>query len=294
MIRAEALQALVHKHFAGTELIASEVLTGGVAAEVSMLEVRMPDGRARTITLREHGPTYPGLPLEIEFELLKSLTDAGIQVPRPLAKDDSRSNLENPILLLEFVEGTTSTSALEPPAYIRAMAEQLAAIHATPTEALPRLPARMDPVPELLEWLTDDSDYATYRATIGKLQSTAFAGTPALLHGDFWPMNVIWNERAIAAVIDWEDAALGDPLSDVACTALELRYVFGKPGEEQFLEAYSQHAPIDHSRLALWQVYVAVAGCRSMGEWGLAPEREASMRQIASEVIEEAAAIIRA
>jgi aminoglycoside phosphotransferase (APT) family kinase protein len=37
-----------------------------------------------------------------------------------------------------------------------------------------------------------------------------------LLHGDFWPGNALWRDGALVAILDWEDAAIGDPLADVA------------------------------------------------------------------------------
>ena len=54
------------------------------------------------------------------------------------------------------------------------------------------------------------------------------------MHGDFWPENVVWNGAAIAGIIDWEDAAVGDPLSDVATARVELRYKFGAPSMQRF------------------------------------------------------------
>ena len=104
----------------------------------------------------------------------------------------------------------------------------------------------------------------------------------------------MWRDERIAAVIDWEDAAIGDPLSDVACAQLELRYVFGPWGARRFAQAYAQHAEIDPVRLAWWQAYVAAAGARSMGDWGLDADRIATMRAIAKETIREAADVFAA
>jgi aminoglycoside phosphotransferase (APT) family kinase protein len=36
----------------------------------------------------------------------------------------------------------------------------------------------------------------------------------SLLHGDYWPDNTLWRDGRLVCVIDWEDAALGDPLAD--------------------------------------------------------------------------------
>lgn len=95
------------------------------------------------------------------------------------------------------------------------------------------------------------------------------------------------NNR-IAAVLDWEDAAIGDPTSDVACTCLELRYLYGEAGMDLFRKAYSRHETIEEDRLSLWLIYVAAAAQNFMGEWNLDPSREAHMRQTALKTINDA------
>ena len=97
---------------------------------------------------------------------------------------------------------------------------------------------------------------------------------------------------AVAAILDWEDAAFGDPLSDVACCRVELRYKFGKASMQRFTEAYARDRVVDRERLALWQVYVAAAAQRFMGKWGLAPALEAHMRTEALASIREAGAAL--
>src|SRR5262249_24371676 len=47
----------------------------------------------------------------------------------------------------------------------------------------------------------------------------------ALCHGDYHPDNVLLSARG-PLVIDWENAALGDPLADVARTLLLFRTSF--------------------------------------------------------------------
>jgi hypothetical protein len=58
---------------------------------------------------------------------------------------------------------------------------------------------------------------------------------------------------------------------------------------EHFTQAYAGHRPVNRPRLALWQVYVAAAAQRFMGEWGLPPAREAHMRREALASLREAA-----
>jgi aminoglycoside phosphotransferase (APT) family kinase protein len=37
-----------------------------------------------------------------------------------------------------------------------------------------------------------------------------------VLHGDYWPGNVLWRDGRLVGVIGWEEAAFGDPLADLA------------------------------------------------------------------------------
>ena len=55
-----------------------------------------------------------------------------------------------------------------------------------------------------------------------------------LLHGDFWPGDVLWQAGRLTAVLDWEDAQVGDPLADVGNTRLEFLWAFGREAMQQF------------------------------------------------------------
>lgn len=275
----------------GARVIASAPLKGGVSADVTRLDLALADGSPLRCVLREHGARHSGHPPETEFRLLEALHAFGLPVARPLGYGEAG---DRPWVLSEYTEGSTAISASQAEARIDAMAWQLAVIHSAPTRALPALPERRDPQPDLLTFLPDTTEWSRLRKTIARLGPQPMAGEACLLHGDYWPANIVWNDERIAAVIDWEDAALGDPLSDVACAQLELRYVFGPWGAGRFAEAYAKHAPIDPVRLAWWQAYVAAAGTRSMSEWGLDPDRLATMRAIALESICEAARIFAA
>lgn len=195
---------------------------------------------------------------------------------------------------VDLPDGTTAIPAGQEGERIDVMAGALAEIHDLSTSDLPPLPARSDPLPEVFDYLSNAPEWEDLRAHLASLTDTGYADPPRLLHGDFWPENLLWQNQTIVAILDWEDAALGDPLSDVACGRLELRYRFGREGMERFADAYAGHRTVDHERLALWQVYVAAAAQRFMGDWGLPPAREAQMRRVALASIREAAAMLMA
>lgn len=263
-------------------------LTGGVSADVHRLDIRLADGSPYRAVLRVHGETHCGHSAHLEFQLLEALVRSGLPVPRPLGFAENSERLGHPYVLIDFVEGSSEIKAQDLATCIGRMAEMLVAVHRTRTADLPSLPLRIDPIPELFEFLKGDNDWSDLRAKLTKLDDTAYTGTPVLLHGDFWPENLIWSDGRIAAILDWEDAAVGDPLSDVACTCLELRYLVGDKGMSEFKNAYAKHGRIDQARLSLWLLYVAAAALKHMGDWGLAPSREANMRREAIETLRQA------
>ncbi len=288
----DAYAGIVARLFPGAALEAVNRLAGGVSADVHRLDLRLAGGRTTSLVLRAHGASHAGHSAELEYELLQALHRGGVPVPEPLLVDASGSLLSEPFLVMAFVEGTSTVPVGQEGRYLDGMADVLAKIHALPTDDLPPLPARNDPLPEVLDFLPEGPEWGELRAHLRSMADTEYTGSPRLLHGDFWPENLLWRNGAVAAILDWEDAALGDPLSDVACCRVELRYRFGRASMERFTRAYAKHRAADDRRLALWQVYVAAAAQRFMGNWGLPPAREAHMRAEALASIREAGALL--
>lgn len=284
-----ALLSIVEAHFPGASLRSATPLAGGVSADVRKLEIEQSDGRVARLVLRIHGATHNGHPAALEFETLRALSQMGVPVPRPLAYDDTGRIIAHPYLLLDFVDGAAQIPVDAIDVGIATAAEVLATIHRVPMTPLPTLPLRIDPMPELLAYLMADPDWASLRLHLLRRNPVAFGANPVLLHGDFWPGNWVWQGRQLAGVLDWEDAAIGDPLSDVACTWLELRYLYGSGGADLFVQTYARHGVLDGERLALWQLYVAAAALHHMGHWGLEAGREAAMRATARLSIAEVA-----
>ena len=94
----------------------------------------------------------------------------------------------------------------------------------------------------------------------------------SLCHGDFHPGNVMLANAA-PLVIDWSDAAAGDPIGDVARTCVLMQHA-AVPGtgaathrldavrdriEATYRAAYARWRPIDGTVLATWQAVIAAA-----------------------------------
>jgi len=268
----------------GAALVRRWPLRGGASAHVEALELARGGGDVRTVVVRRHGAAHwKALPSDVtvtEFQLLEALSAAGLAVPTPIFLETRTDILGAAFFVMEYVDGRPDLSASELPNALAQMAEYLHRVHTLRVDVM--LPAREDPIDGALSFLEHADPVSVALRT---LRATPHDSVRALVHGDFWPGNVLWKDGKLVAVVDWEDAALGDPVSDLAGCRLELLWKYGADAAEAFTSEYLSRARIDTTRLPLWELYAASAAAASMSQWGLPPEREADMRAKAEAVI---------
>lgn len=295
MVDEDPLIAVARRVVSDSQLRRHWVLTGGVSASMVALEVETPDGQLRRLVVREHGAAqWKPLAQDVtaaEYALLLALRRLAMPVPEAYLFDDSGALLARPYLVMEFIEGTTEVEEAARPEAMRQMAAFLARLHTIEVEGagLPALPEREDPREGALEYLPADARGDELRKILQRM--TTVDPPPSrrsLLHGDFWPGNVLWRDGQIAAVLDWEDAAFGDPLSDVAACRVELLCRYDDTAMETFTEHYLALMDVDTTGLPLWELYVSSAALATMSDWGLEPEDEANRRQKTLEFMERA------
>jgi aminoglycoside phosphotransferase (APT) family kinase protein len=275
------LHAVIERLAPGARVTECRALAGGVSAEVTAVTFTRPDGGEDCVVARRHreiaGKADRGARAAREHALLTALHARGLPVP------GSRLFVAPDTLVIDFIAGD---SAL-PAGAAAHLAAVLAAIHATPVAGLPELPTRDDPLPELRTWLPGlpalEDHAAGEAATALRMDEPPAQGglslsdrrgpraARSLLHGDFWPGNVLWQSGEPVAVLDWEDAAIGDPLSDLACARVELACSAGPALAEKFTREYCRLTGCDLGRLPIWDLYVATAALQYMDHWGLEP-----------------------
>jgi len=292
-LKDDPFAILIERAIPGASLQHRWSLKGGVSAHLEALEFTLPNGETRRVVVRRHGAAG-WKPLEddvttTEFALLKALDRAGIPVPQPLFLDVSASILPSPYLIMAFVEGTTTVEVRDLTGALRQMADFLCHLHSLelPSLKLPTLPALEDPVLGALKYLPGTVDIQPLRDLLSNV--TPKPGRDALLHGDFWPENVLWKDNLLAAVLDWEDASIGNPLSDLAACRVELLCHYDEEAMTVFTHHYLNSKLIDTSDLPLWEVYVAAAAVATMADWGLPTNVETRRRERTIGFLERAA-----
>lgn len=282
----------------GGRLVGARRLLGGVSADVYRLDIATAVGTRRRVVYRRHrSPCFKQQAHSVtakEYGLLAALHREGFAVPEPYLCVDSDA-VAAPFMLIEWIDGTTDVAAAELPHALDQMAQFLVRLHSLDPQSL-RLPDL-----ETLENPLTSMDIYLPPTTAGEQVRSALAsGTLApdpnpavLLHGDYWPGNVMWDRTRLVAVIDWEDARLGDPLADVATARVELLCRFGPDAMAQFTTRYlatAAHtiATLRLDSLLVWDLYVSASALSTMGDWGLDPADEARRRRLTEGFFERA------
>lgn len=258
-------------------------LKGGVSAQVTAIELVDGAGRQQRLIVRQHGlhdrqrnPTLA----TAEFRLLQVLQQAQVAAPKPYYVDQAAAIFPTPALVVEYVDGTTEFAPADLSDFLTQAATQLAQIHqikATQLELvqLSLLGKGFGARPPVLDNTLDE---AQIRDRLEAGWPLAQLNQTTLLHGDFWPGNLLWRAGRLVAVIDWEDAALGDPLADLANSRLELLWAFGEEAMQHFTAAYRARNRLDFTNLPYWDLCAALRPAGKLGAWGLAADTEATMR----------------
>jgi aminoglycoside phosphotransferase (APT) family kinase protein len=249
-------------------------LLGGASAQVHGIDIERPDGGGRLV-LRQYGlanlAADPHVALA-EYRLLELLHRAGLPVPRPYRADESGAILPGPWLLTEHIDGQTCTDAAALAAFADSgagftglLAQALADLHGTGLRAadVPFLPDAGTLVSRRLATAPARSDDAlsepAVRAALAARWPPPRVNRPVILHGDYWPGNVLWRDGLLAGIIDWEDAMFGDPLADLAVARQELWWFFGPDSARAFTGQYLTLRPdVDTGALPVWDLWAAL------------------------------------
>ncbi|KPV49876.1 hypothetical protein SE17_30150 [Kouleothrix aurantiaca] len=247
------------------KLLRAWALDGGISARMTALEIALPAGESMRAVVRQPGAAALARnprAAHDEYALLGLLQAHGVAAPRPLLLDDSGASFPDPFLAIEYIDGAMDFALANPADAARQLATQLASINqinaAVPGLAfLPAPPAECGP--------PANAALPTAHIRAALVAAPPPPAAPALLHGDFWPGNVLWRGGRLAAVIDWEDAALGDPLRDLAISRLDLAWIYGRDAMHAFTAHYQAQAPLGASRLARWDLIAALRLARLVG-----------------------------
>lgn len=192
-------------------------LTGGLASRSFLVTT----SRGRyVVRLGTDYDTLLAIDRCVETRVQRLAAGAGV-APRVVDAD-----IASGLLITEYVDGRGWTAAdFADPRQIDRLGAQLAALQAIDTRSTPAL-ARLDPVAlargyvrRIVAAAPEEQRHLAPLLTAAERRwrdSGAFARSPVLAHSDLHSSNLVDGGTRLW-LIDWEYAALADPLHDVAC-----------------------------------------------------------------------------
>jgi len=177
--------------------------------------------------------------LEYETSISPVIVEAsrgtGVNVPDlKCVEPEAATQFPYPIGLYKYLSGTSSEQKdweeIDWNALVTRLGKFLTRIHSIPVNKFPNLEIPMQQelfflqwlryVKEIYEYINSLSDQGFKKCSEWLLHSAnppePYSGQPKLIHNDFNPEHIIFapGETNMTAVIDWEDAMFGDPVSD--------------------------------------------------------------------------------
>jgi aminoglycoside phosphotransferase (APT) family kinase protein len=286
----------------GARLAGLAPLHGGVSATITAVEIINLDGSHERLVVRQHGDHDRALTENValvEYRLLQALAEAGYPAPAPVLVDPDARFFPAPVVVVGYIDGAPDLTLAHVPDSARHMAEALARLHAMalPERERAALPAVRDTLHRRLFDMPGNRAMAPGERRVREAMIRAWPEIPerpaVLLHGDFWPGNLLWRGGRLVGVIDWEDAATGDPLFDLAAARLELHWARGSDAVDALTRHYFAHAGMDEpADLPFWDLSAALDPILNLHTWGHPPDTEAIMRRKLVGFIDDAIARI--
>jgi len=259
-------------------------LKGGVSAQATALEMAGADGQVRKLIVRRHGEIDLNRNPQIasdEFKLLRFLHSQGLAVPEPYYVDRSGEIFPSPYLVIQYIAGETQFAPTDLTGYIRQFTANLAAIHGIDHSKagflfLPRQEQAIAARLRHRQAVAGEQVEDRVLEALEPVWPLPRRNRPVLLHGDYWPGNLLWRDEKLVGILDWEDAALGDPLADVANSRLEILWAFGGEAMPEFTGIFQSMSHVDSTDLPYWDL---AATLRPAGKFtGWAADAEAAQR----------------
>lgn len=256
-----------------------QLLSGGAIQQNWDLTVEIdggPHAGVRHWVLRTDAPATvaASLPREREYAIIRFAHARGLGAPRPLFLCNDASVIGQPFFVMEKLPGVAAGHKvvrldLNRRALAQELAQAAARIHAIrpPVAELPFLKTYLarDVIQACRDYLdTLDEPHPVLEWGLRWCERRVPAGEETtFVHRDFRTGNYLVHEGKLAGLLDWEFAALGNPLEDIGwicakcwCFRHEHHIVGGVADLDDFIPAYEAASgrKVPPEALRYWQV----------------------------------------
>ena len=258
----------------GGQVVRVRPLHGGVSSSVHVVHLVTDSGQRQAVIVRRYGAYMQQVEpdaCEREFKLLTALERMGLPVPAPLLLEAGGGPFGAPTVVMSRLPGRPLLAPRALSEYLRQLAHTLVRLHGVPADELAFLPDQRVFVERALQPdrrpLGDALQEAVWAAAQRRWSRLANASLRrALLHGDYWPGNLLFRRQQLVGIVDWEQPRLGDPTRDVATCRGDVSVLFGLHAADEFLHEYlAAGGQVDD--LQFWDLLIATWAVREIGGW---------------------------
>lgn len=264
------VESIALRAFPGARVLATHVLSGGISARAARIQLLSADATEHDVVVRR--PRADGLDsarsiAAREYRVLRFASERQLRVPTPRHFDR-----EAAALVIDYMAGDPDLAPKDLSRALEQMAIELTKLHQlrAPDELCDlrrRHEQLKDSLASVPETLDDPLNEAIVRACLTERFPWPSRNPDVLLHGDYWPGNLIWQNGELRAVIDWEQCSIGDPLADVALARLDVLWAFGDDAMAAFTRHYQIRSTLDWSNLPLWDLSIALRPMSKLDQW---------------------------
>jgi len=271
----DGLAALAKRALGAQGITGLARLSGGATQELWAFDTVGADPEP-LILRRSPGPPIGSsvhIGLTKEGEVVRAVVDAGVLAPNVRHVLTPGDDLGQGYVMQRIAGETLGRKIARDPAYAEARkslafdcGKAMAQVHSVALSALPDLPTKT-PAGMLAELEAGYRASGTPRPVMELALRFLKDRVPAepqltLVHGDFRNGNIIVGEDGLRAVLDWELAHIGDPMSDLGWICVnswrfgEEKPVGGFGEREELFAGYEAGggARVDPERVRFWEV----------------------------------------
>ena len=286
---ARRAQEVLDRVAPGHRFLSTAPAPAAFTNQVHLLDGLSPSGARIRLVVKQLTESRDPVRATAEFHGLQIALRRGVPAPTPLLLDASGEILGVPGIVTTFVEGVQIASPKNLASWAERQADILLRIHA------------INPSPDESRNLYDGNEIGLYfldghwpeknaghplsetiYSAVRELRPGISKSSSALLHVDYWPGNVLWRDGCIAAVLDWDGAAVGDPALDVAYFRMDMHLRGIREAADIFLNRYEAGAGRVRD-LGFWELAAAarplpnpvawIPAARQMGNRGATDQK---------------------
>jgi aminoglycoside phosphotransferase (APT) family kinase protein len=259
-------------------------LAGSYSNSTHLVKALAPGGARTWFVVRRYVHGNRAQKARLEFRMLEFLQDTGVPAPVPLYLDAEGALLGVPGIVTSYVSGQQLELPSDHPSgpldWARSLARMLVKIHSI---ACDRARSFLLDANSEATWFLRSGDVPDYMdahpdgamvwQTVHDLWPHIQPVEPALVHLDYWRGNLLWDQGRITAVVDWEEAAYGDPGIDVAYCYMELVIMGMMEAAQEFLRVYGAEMGQPIVNLGFWELAAAARPMTDIAGWITEPSK---------------------